>query len=68
MTMESPMLSPQDGDPCDLTSLSEALTLSDDASDGLTNIVKVREGYGTFGERSESFSSATINSRSLYSH
>ena len=68
MTMESQMLSPHNGDPRGYTSLSVALTFSEDASGGLTNIFKVGEGSGTFDERSERFSSATINSRSLDSH
>ena len=41
MAMDSPMLSPRDGDPNDSTSLSVALQFSEDASGGLTYIVKV---------------------------
>ena len=68
MTMDSPMMSPCNGYPCESTSLSVALPMSDDASGSLTDIVKVREGSGTFDGRSERFSSATINSRLLDSH
>ena len=68
MKMDSPMLSPRDVDPREYTSLSVALPLSEDASDGLTEIVKVGEGSGTVGERLERFRSATINSRSFDSY
>ena len=68
MTIDSPMLSPCNGDPCDSTSLSVALTLSEDASGGLTDIVNVGEGSGTFNGRSERFSSVKINSRALDSY
>ena len=68
MTMDSLLLSPSDGDSCESTSISVALPFSEDASDGLTNIIKVGEGYGAFDERSERFSSTTINSRSLDSY
>ena len=68
MKMDSPVLSPQDGNPFDYTSSSVALLLSDNASVGLTKIVKVGEGSGTFNERSERLGSATINSRPLDSH
>ena len=60
MTMDSQMLSPRDGDPHDYTSISVALPFYDNASGGLTDIINVGEGSGTFGERSECFSSATI--------
>ena len=62
------MLLPRDSGPRESTALSVALTLSDDASGGLADIVKVREGYGTFNERSERFSSTNINSSFLDSH
>ena len=68
MLMDSPMLSPCDGDPCKSTPLSAALSLSDDTSGGLTDIVNVGEGSSTFDEHWEHFSSATINSRFLDSH
>ena len=68
MKMDSLMLSPRDGDPHDPTSISVALSLSDDASGGLTHIIKVGEGSGTFDEHSECPSSTTVNSRSLGSH
>ena len=61
MTMDSPMLSPHNGHPPESTSLSVSLTFSHDASGSLTNIVKVREGSGTFDKHSERFSSTTIN-------
>ena len=60
MTMDSPMLSPSDGYPCESTSLLVTLQLYANASGGLTNIVKVGEGSGTFDECPERFSSATI--------
>ena len=62
------MLSPRDGDPRESTSISVVLPLSDDASGGLTYIVKVGEGSGTFDERLKRFSSAKINSRLLDKH
>ena len=52
MKWDSPMLSPRYGGPCESTSLSVALTLSNDASGALTDIVKIAEGSGTFDERS----------------
>ena len=68
MTMDSPMLSPRNGDPRESTSLLVSLSLSEDAPGSLTNIVKVGKGSGTFDKRSDRFSSAAINSRSLDSH
>ena len=65
MTMESLILSPRYGDPRDSTSLSLALTFSYDDYENLADIVKVGEGYGTFNECSDCFSSATINSTLL---
>ena len=62
------MMSPRDGDPHESTSLSVALPLSEDASGGLTDIVKVGEGSRTVDERLERFYSATINSRSFDSY
>ena len=59
------MLSPQGRDPCKSTSLSVELPLSEDASSGLTYIVKVEEGSEISDERPEHFSGATINSRLL---
>ena len=47
MTMDLPMMSSHDVDRRDSTSLSVALKLYDDASDSLTNIIKVGEGLGT---------------------
>ena len=68
MKMDSPMLSPRDGDPRESTSLSGGLPLSDDVYGGLTDIVKVGEGSRTVDERSERFHSATINIRSFDSY
>ena len=69
MAMDSPMLSPRDGNPREPTALSVVLPLSDDSSDGLTDLIKgVVEGSGNFDKRSENFISATINSRWLDSH
>ena len=68
MTVGSPILSPRNGDPLGSNSISVVLTFSDDVYGGLTNIVKVSKGYGTFDERLECFSSATINSRLLDIH
>ena len=68
MTMDSPMLSPRYGDPRYSTSLSVVPPLSDDASEGLTNIVKVGEGSGTSDKRLGRFSGVTIDSRSLDRH
>ena len=44
------------------------MPLSEDASGGLTDIVKVGEESGTVDERSDSFRSATINSGSFDSY
>ena len=63
MIMDSSVLSVRDDDPLESTSLSVVLPLSEDASGGLTAIVKVGKGSGSFDESSEHFSSATINSR-----
>ena len=68
MTMDSPMLSPCDGDLCDYTSLSVVLPLSEDASGNLIDTFKAGEGSGTSDKRSDYFSSAKINNRYLDSH
>ena len=53
MTMDSPMLSPRNGDPCEFNSLSVALPFSEDASGSLANIVNVGKGSRTFKKCSE---------------
>ena len=68
MTMDSPMLSPRYGGPRYSTSLAVVPPLSDDASGGLTNILKVGEGSGTSDKRLGRFSGVTINNRSLDRH
>ena len=68
MMMDSPMLSPCDGDYYESNSIYVALPLYYSASSGLTYIIKAGEGFGTFDKRLEHFSSATINSRYLESH
>ena len=62
MKMDSSILSPFYGDPRDSTSISVSISLSEDTSGGLTEIVKVGEYSGTVDKHSERFRSATINS------
>ena len=62
MKIDSPMLSPRNGDPIESNYRSVALPFSYNASGVLTDIAAVGEGSGTVNKPSERFSSATINS------